>query len=384
MNSSRNRTDPRQPIRSRVGKFGMFLVVCSSFLCIPVHGQEHSAATEPPRVDDNGTVHVPSFVLPESTLLSSEARAALRTGRKQDEEESKIDCPSEDSEESSPEKAPAIRKCWADWFHNEVAPGLLKRFQIRMTTENLAGVYVEVFTPIGGVAPQNQARVLINLHGGGFFSGSRMNSLLESIPVASLGKIRVISVDYREAPEFSFPSAVEDVTAVYRQVLKTYKPGSIGIYGCSAGGLLTAEAMARFEKERLPLPGAAAMLCEGAGYWGDGDSPHIVAALSGDAIEPWNNNPYFKGTDRNDPLVFPIRSTTTLAKFPPTLLTSGTRDFALSSVVATHAALIACGVDAELHVWEGMSHAFIYNADLPEAEEAYSVIARFFEKHLER
>jgi monoterpene epsilon-lactone hydrolase len=71
-------------------------------------------------------------------------------------------------------------------------------------------------------------------------------------PIASIGKIKVISVDYRQAPEYAFPSASEDVATVYRELLKTYKPTNIGIYGCSAGGLLTAETIAWFQKEKLP------------------------------------------------------------------------------------------------------------------------------------
>src|SRR3546814_8220851 len=63
-------------------------------------------------------------------------------------------------------------------------------------------------------------------------------------------------------------------------------------------------------------------------------------------------NPYFNGTSPVDPLVFPARSLALLAKFPPTLLVTATRDFALSSTVYTHSRLVAQGVDAELHAWE--------------------------------
>jgi hypothetical protein len=57
-------------------------------------------------------------------------------------------------------------------------------------------------------------------------------------------------------------------------------------------------------------------------------------------------------------------------------------DKALSSVAYTHFLLVAQGVDAELHVWEGLGHAFLYDPELPESREVYAVVVRFFEKHL--
>ena len=91
---------------------------------------------------------------------------------------------------------------------------------------------------------------------------------------------------------------------------------------------------------------------------------------------------YFSGTDPNDPLVAPVHSEEMLAKFPPTLIITGTRAFEMSSAVYTHAQLTKLGVDAELHVWEGLFHGFFYNPDIPESREAYDVIMKFFNHHL--
>jgi acetyl esterase/lipase len=200
-----------------------------------------------------------------------------------------------------------------------------------------------------------------------------------------VGKVKVISIDYRQAPEYAFPAASEDVAAVYRQLLKTYKPKNIGIYGCSAGGLLTAQSIAWFQKEGLPLPGAVGMFCEGADYWTDGDFGYIGPALAGTAsLGAARENPYFKDTNLSDPLAFPARSPQVMAKFPPSLLVTGTRDFALSSVVHTHALLVAQGVAADLHVWEGLGHAFFFDPDLPESQEVYAIAIKFFDTYLGR
>src|SRR3546814_4106261 len=84
----------------------------------------------------------------------------------------------------------------------------------------------------------------------------------------------------------------------------------------------------------------------------------LVTGVQTCALPILATNPYFNGTSPVDPLVFPARSLALLAKFPPTLLVTATRDFALSSTVYTHSRLVAQGVDAELHVWEGLPHAF--------------------------
>jgi epsilon-lactone hydrolase len=96
-----------------------------------------------------------------------------------------------------------------------------------------------------------------------------------------------------------------------------------------------------------------------------------------------SNVAYFSDADFNDPLVEPIRSTAVLAKFPSTLIITSTRDVALRPAVYTHTQLVKLGVDAELHVWEGMLHGFFtYQPDLPETKEVVDVITKFFDKRL--
>jgi acetyl esterase/lipase len=95
-------------------------------------------------------------------------------------------------------------------------------------------------------------------------------------------------------------------------------------------------------------------------------------------------SPYFSEASIADPLVLPINSSDVLAKFPPTLLIAGSRDFAVSSLFHTQAALTNLGVETELHVWDGMWHAFFIDPDIPESKEVYRVIVDFFDRHLGR
>jgi acetyl esterase/lipase len=250
--------------------------------------------------------------------------------------------------------------------------------------------------PKEGVAPTNRERVLINLHGGGFMGCWPACAELESIPVAALGRIRVVSLDYRQGPKHKFPAASEDVAAAYRELLKKYQARDIGIYGCSAGGMLTGMAVAWFQQHDLPAPGAIGILCAGmtlapTGF--GGDAAYTTAAIGEGRTPPSPPRPetagttplpYFAGIPLNDPLVAPASFPQVLAKFPPTLIVTGTRGFEMSSAVYTHAQLVKQGVDADLHVWEGMFHGFFYNTDVPESRDCYDVIVKFFQKNLGR
>jgi len=268
-------------------------------------------------------------------------------------------------------------------------------YPVERRETTIAGVHAYVYTPKGGVSSKNQDRVLINLHGGGFSGCWPGCAELESIPIAALGRIEVVSLDYREGPDYRFPAASEDVTAVYRSLLKTHRPHSIGIYGCSGGGMLTAMAVAWFSRHDLPQPGAVGILCAGAarvggsGFGGDAaftamplGEARVTPPPSTSAVPVPSALGYLAGTDPRDPLVAPINSSKVLAQFSPTLIVTGTRGFEMSNSVYTHSQLIKAGVDAQLHVWEGLFHGFFYNLDVPESRDCYDVIVKFFDKQL--
>jgi acetyl esterase/lipase len=263
---------------------------------------------------------------------------------------------------------------------------LLKPFRDRQAAlypldkqdSRIGKVHVFVYTPKGGVAAKNKHRVLIELHGADCWIDC---SALGSQPIAYLGKIKVISVDYGDP---QFPNAVEDVSNVYSELLKTYKPRNIGIYGCSRGGILAARSLAWFQKHNLPTPGAAGLLCASAG--GDrGDAAYIGSEL-GNGVMPQRSmqqgDQGLGNIDPNDPLVSPVNSAEMLAKFPPTLLITGTRSIDMSTGAYTHEALVKVGVETDLHVFEGGRHSFWYDPAPPESQEVYDIIVKFFDSHL--
>lgn len=335
-----------------------------------------SAATaqdSKPAVQADGTVTTPAASIPYSTLASPQARAffpkMLAAGAK-----------------APPITAPiAASRAFYDRMNSKRAARMEKLYPVKLSRDTIAGVDVDVVLPAQGVSPANRHRLLLNLHGGAFLWGAHSGALVEAIPVASLGRIEVIGVDYRQGPEYTFPAASVDVEKVYRELLKTHPPGEIGIYGCSAGGILTGEAVARFIHDGLPVPGAIGMFC-GALLDTTGDSAYMAPLLNGQGVpgHPLGiaSLPYFRGANPDDPLVQPGLSPALLAKFPPTLLITGTRDFTMSSMIRSNELLREAGVPTELRVWEGMWHSFFSDPQLPESKQAYAAIVGFFEQRL--
>jgi epsilon-lactone hydrolase len=220
---------------------------------------------------------------------------------------------------------------------------------------------------------------LINFHGGGFILDS--GSMSETIPIANLTKMKVIAVKYRLAPESPFPAAVDDAIAVYRELLKSYKPRNIGVYGTSAGAILTGEFAVKARQLGLPLPGLLGFFSGTADLNRAGDTESLLAlqGLVGNTEPVYEIiKAYISGHDKLDPVLSPIYAD--LKGFPPTLCMSGTRDSLLSGTSIFHRALLRAGVDSRLVVFEAMPHAHWNFLALPEAKEAFGIMADFFNR----
>jgi acetyl esterase/lipase len=365
----------------RAHAFGAVLttaVVAGALLGRPATAQQAPAqpTSAHPTYTSDGVVHVPAFDLPPSPLMSPQAVGVLKMRAA-----AKVP-----GLEAGGGIAVARQRIEAQ-LAGQVA-ATRARYPADVTPQTIGGVHTRVITPKGrAVDPE---RVLINLHGGAFMICADACALLESLPIASIGGFKVVSVDYRMAPEATFPAASEDVAAVYRELLKTYRPSQIGIYGCSAGGALSGEAAAWLPAHGLPAPGAIGIFGAGAGRT-TGDSSYISGYVDGafppppppgSPPRPQPIRSYFDGADLKDPLVSPMLHLDVLAKFPPTLVITGTRAPDLSPAVFTHSQLIKAGAASQLIVGEGMPHCYIYQADLPEAQDAYRTIVDFFQKNL--
>jgi monoterpene epsilon-lactone hydrolase len=252
---------------------------------------------------------------------------------------------------------------------------------------SIGGVKSFVVTP-KSIPDANRDRVLLHLHGGVRVLNPGEAGTREAIMMAGFARFKVVSVDYRMPPDHPFPAALDDAVAVYRELLKTTQPENIGIFGTSAGGSLTLTTLLRAKMDGLPMPGAIAPGTPTVDLTKTGDSLFTNAMVDNvlqtqDGFIRATAFLYANGRDLKDPLLSPIYGDVT--GFPPTILTSGTRDLYLSNTVRMHRKLRAAGVEAVLQVWEGQSHTQ-YNADptAPETKEYHAEIARFFGLHLGR
>jgi monoterpene epsilon-lactone hydrolase len=319
--------------------------------------------------DADGTAQI-TRVVPMPATISPEAREWLA---------------SLDKEKAGPPESLAERREHTDAWRAKDSAEARKLYPVNVKETTTAGVRTDIITPLA-MPEANRTRVLINLHGGGFNSDS--GSLIEGVPIANLAKIKVVSVYYRLAPENPFPAAVDDVVAVYKELLKTYKPRSIGIFGTSAGAILTCEVAVRLKQLRLPLPAALGVFSGLADFSRVGDSRQLFTlnGLPGtlQPVDPTHlpNDQYVGKTDRKDPVLSPLFAD--LHGMPATLLVTSTRDLLLSDTAILHRALLGAGDDAQLVVYEALPHAFWYHFQLPETREALQLMAKFFDDRLAR
>lgn len=257
-----------------------------------------------------------------------------------------------------------------------LAKARAKKFDVQISKQRLNRIPVKLARP--KAVADNEKRLLINFHGGGFVVDS--GSLTESIPLAGLTGIPVVSVMYRMAPEHPYPAAVEDALSVYRAALEEREASAIGIFGTSAGAVLTMQLLARINAEGLPMPAAAGVFSGSADLDRPGDCEGFLPPMFEGRKAPDMLADYTVGTDRTDPLLSPIYGD--LSAFPPTLLMTSTRDQLLSQTVLADLALRSAGVETDLRVYEGMLHAFWAWIDCPESDDALAAQAAFFEQRL--
>ncbi len=264
-------------------------------------------------------------------------------------------------------------------------PTMAERLHVKIEPATMDGVKVFLVTP-DEIPPENRNRLLIHIHGGCYELFPGEAGATEAITMAGLEHFKVISVDYRMPPEAYFPAAVDDVLTVLKAAEKTNDPKNVGIFGTSAGGALTLEVILRAKEKGVPLPGALSAGTPMSDVTTTGDSFNTNEFVDNVLVSPNGfcdaaTVVYANGHDLKDPLLSPVYGD--MHGFPPTILTTGTRDLLLSNTVRSHRALRAAGVEAQLEVYEGQSHAqYLFDDRLPETAVAFGEIAEFFDKHL--
>jgi len=315
---------------------------------------------------DPAGVTLPSRTIPWPLSISDEARSALQAAAAQPE----ISFP-------DPADSSAWRTLIAKVDHDMSAYIRAPDPKIVLATEKLQGVTVHRARPVD--LPANDARLYIELHGGGMVFGAGDFCKAGAAREAALHGVEAVAVDYRMPPDHPYPAALDDCVAVYAEEVSRRGADNIIVGGGSAGGYLTAALLLRAKDEGLPMPRAALLL-----------TPKVDMTESGDSFETLMGlDPVLKrrltacvaiyagGHDLTHPYLSPLFGD--LAGFPPTLLQSGTRDLYLSNTVRMHRALRKAGVHADLHVFEAMPHGGFFAG--PEDTEKLQEIASFVAAH---
>lgn len=237
------------------------------------------------------------------------------------------------------------------------------------------GVAVHVVTPAGA----EDDVIVLDLHGGALiYMGGPACGAMAKLTAASTG-FRTWSVDYRMPPDHPYPAGLDDTVSVYRTLVETHPAQQVAVVGGSSGGNLAAALILRVKEEGLPLPGALVLNTPEVDLTESGDTFHTNLGIDSmlASLMPINEL-YAGGRDLSEPLLSPLFGD--LSGFPPTILTSGTRDLFLSNTVRMHRALRSAGVEAELHVLEAAPHGgFLGMA--PEDAELMAEVRRFVRHH---
>jgi len=229
----------------------------------------------------------------------------------------------------------------------------------------------------------DMSRILLYLHGGGYVMGSihTHRALVTGLSVAS--GARCLSLDYRLAPEYPFPAAVDDAVNGYRWLLgQDIAPSRIAIGGDSAGGGLTIATLVALKDAGIPLPCAAIALSPWVDLEGTGES--MVTKADVDPMVEKDGLKgiaaiYLNGKDPRTPLASPLYAD--LSGLPPLLIQVGSAETLLddSTRLATQAKSV--GVEVKLEIWDDMIHVFqMWASIMPEGQQAIDNIGAFLKK----
>ena len=228
-------------------------------------------------------------------------------------------------------------------------------------------------------------QVHLYLHGGGYVLGLAAEHRELAWRLARQAAIRVFMVDYRLAPEYPFPAALEDATNSYRWLLEQgHDPENISVGGDSAGGGLCMALLINLRNQGLPLPNAALLLSPWVDLSCSGDSAGrnavIDPILSPATLDKFARF-YVGDRDMRAPLVSPVFAD--LKGLPPMLVHVGSTEVLLSDAERLVDRVNIVGGDAHLNVWPDMPHVFQLLANrIPEAKTAITELSEFLKSHM--
>jgi len=240
---------------------------------------------------------------------------------------------------------------------------------------------LETRTPSVGSGTDRGA--VLYLFGGGFIVGGPWEDLPITAPIADGLEVPVVSPFYPLAPEHPFPAALDASVAVYGAMAKRHGTSRLAVVGESAGGNLALATVLRARDEGIGMPAAIAALSPWSDLRSVGHSFDVDAdpTLRRGGLRNAISSAYAAAVGLDHPLVSPLRGDYAPG-FPPTILTTGTRDLFRSLQVRLALRLQAARVPVELRVWDEMWHVFEYYREVPEARKSMDEVIAFLASKL--
>lgn len=247
-----------------------------------------------------------------------------------------------------------------------------------------------VFDPVPGLwitSPSGRSRNILYFHGGGYALGSSKAYAEMTSWIARAAQARVFVLDYRRAPEYRFPAALEDALLAYRWLLSAgADPRTVTIAGDSAGGGLTLALLTSLAGRGLPMPSSAVCISPwvdlemtGASISAKADDDPLLTRQGLQQFADW----YLGGQDPRNPLVSPLHAD--LRGLPPLLVQVGTSEILLDDALRLAERARRAGVNLTLSQYQDMPHVWhVFASFLPQARQAAGEIGDFVLQHTRR
>ena len=239
--------------------------------------------------------------------------------------------------------------------------------------------------PCEWIIPTNSStdQVLLYLHGGGFVFGLTPLHLQMGTYLSRKMNTRILMVDYRVAPAYPFPAALDDCTTAYRWLLKQgISARNIVVAGDSAGGNLTITSLIKLRDNGEPLPAAAACLSPVTDL---SNKINLGKEVKDPILHPKAMNLYHKSyginQDLRNPLISPVFGN--LRGLPPLLVHVGEDEVLCEDAVRIASVAKSTDVDVRLEIYPRMWHVWQLNLLLPQATQSLDDIVQFLKEHLE-
>jgi len=252
-----------------------------------------------------------------------------------------------------------------------------------VTASALGGVPTAEIT-VDGIEPRH---VVLYFHGGVYVMGDAFLSADLASQVGRRTHAKVISVDYRLAPEHPYPAAVDDALAAYEALLHNgIAPSDIAFAGESAGGGLAIATLVNARDRGLPVPAAAFAMSPYADLTLAGTTMktrrEVDPLLSREALQARVTD-YTSGQDAALGLISPVFAD--LSGLPPLIIQAGSHELLLDDAVRLAGQAAAADVEVTLDITPGVPHVFqAYYPILDEAAAALDRAGRFLSARLAR